>query len=178
MSIYFEKKEFELENLYTTEEDKEKEKEKEQKQTKKSIPFYKILFNFTNKLDKFIIFLSFLSSFLFGCFLILLEILLSNSINHYFRNRNLKNYMSVIFNDIYGYIFCGVGTLFTGFGHCFLWSINGNKIALKYKKEYFRLVMKQDQEWFDNQNVHELSSKVDKQTRVIESGVNFLKNFY
>ena len=45
-------------------------------------------------------------------------------------------------------------------------------MALKYKTEYFKLVLLQEQEWFDNQNVHEIAAKIDTQTRAIESGVN------
>ena len=151
---------------------KKEKKESERKTT--SVSLSKILFHFSDKTDIFIIIMASFSSFFFGCLIIILEYLLANSINNLHRNIKEYDYISIMYDDIYAYSLFAVGSFFFGFGHCYFWNINGTKLALKYKEEYFKLVLQQDQEWFDNQNVHELSSKVDIQTRSIESGVKFI----
>ena len=157
--------EIEFEDLLR-EDNKEKLEEK-----KSSIPITKILLQFSDKWDILEICIAAISSFTFGFTILMKGFILANSINHLHRDKELDDYLLVMIRDIYMYIALALGMFLSGFAHCYLWNKSGTKLSLKYKEEYFKLVLQQDQVWFDNQNVHELSSKVDSQTRAIESGV-------
>lgn len=166
----------ELESLNKEQEEKIEKKPNKKENNPKSIPFLKILFHFANKFQTFLIVLAILSSFIFGYVQVILELLITISMNHLDRNPYEEDYIARVVNDIYLYMIVGMIIIITGFGHCFLWIILGNKLSLKFKKKYFKLIMKQNQVWFDAQNIHKLSAKINRQQKCIESAVIFIKS--
>ena len=51
------------------------------------------------------------------------------------------------------------------------WSLIGNRCSLKLKKNYFTLLLSQEQGWFDTYNTYELATKVQAQLDQIEQGI-------
>ena len=54
------------------------------------------------------------------------------------------------------------------------WTYNGKKVADRYKMEYFKLIMQNEQCWFDRMKPLELANKILVELDVIERGVNFI----
>ena len=53
----------------------------------------------------------------------------------------------------------------------FSWTMAGKRLVTRLKQEYFNVILKQEQSWFDQINAHEFATKVEVQTKVIESGL-------
>ena len=51
------------------------------------------------------------------------------------------------------------------------WSFTGEKIAIRLKIKYFKSILNQDVEWFDQINPNELASKVIDETKDIADAV-------
>jgi ATP-binding cassette subfamily B (MDR/TAP) protein 1 len=77
------------------------------------------------------------------------------------------------------YIYIGIGMFLAGTLMVCCWSYSGRRIANHIKEEYFLIMMRQEQAWFDQQEIFEFSTKIQNQTKIIENGVNyFLKIFF
>ena len=75
-------------------------------------------------------------------------------------NRNIKRQI------IYGII-----SFVSNFLNLTFWSLIGNRCSLKLKKNYFYLLLSQEQNWFDSYNTYELATKVQAQLDQIERGI-------
>jgi len=53
----------------------------------------------------------------------------------------------------------------------FSWTMAGKRLVTRLKQEYFNVILKQEQAWFDQVNAHEFATKVEVQTKIIESGL-------
>jgi ABC-type multidrug transport system fused ATPase/permease subunit len=53
----------------------------------------------------------------------------------------------------------------------FFWSLIGNRSIYKLKKNYFTIILNQEQAWFDSNNPLEISTKVNSQLEDIEQGL-------
>ena len=53
----------------------------------------------------------------------------------------------------------------------FFWSLIGNRSIYKLKKNYFTIILRQEQAWFDSNNPLEISTKVNSQLEDIEQGL-------
>ena len=53
-----------------------------------------------------------------------------------------------------------------------LWMITGERQSCRFRKEYFRALLRQEIAWFDMVNPNELNSKVNNDTAAIESGIS------
>ena len=153
-------------------------KEKEQLETEpkisKSINIFKLQFELSNKYDYAIVITAAISSSLFGISYTVFEFVLGNSINHLIPPNPLTDaHYKTLKNDCLIYFYIAIGTSVGAFLHFCLWYYNGRRLGFKYKKEYFRIIFAQDQSWFDKENVHEITSRVESQMRAIESGVYF-----
>jgi hypothetical protein len=62
-----------------------------------------------------------------------------------------------------------------GFVMVWLWTTNGLKITKRIKKEYFRLIMNQEQGFFEvNKDILQYPTKIQAQLKKIEMGVKFI----
>jgi len=153
----------------------EKEEQETETTTGKSINIFKLQFELSNKYDYAVVITATIFSIFFGISFNVFEFVIGNSINHLIPPNPLTDaHYKTLKHDCFIYLYVGIATLVGAFFHCSLWYYNGRKLGLKYKKEYFRIILSQDQSWFDKQNVHEITSRVESQTRAIEAGVIFL----
>ena len=53
----------------------------------------------------------------------------------------------------------------------FFLDLFAQRIAYKVKVHYFAAVIHKDATWFDNNNSHEISSKISRETTAIENGI-------
>jgi len=151
----------------------ENSRNKEEGKEVKTINIFKLQFAISNKFDILITILAYICSILLGCSYNIFELMIGKSINHLIPLIPMdKDYIMIIERDFLTYILLFFITFIVSMLHCFLWYYNGKRLSVKYKKEYLRMILMQDISWFESQNVFELSSKLESQTKSFEAAVN------
>ena len=69
------------------------------------------------------------------------------------------------------YLILGIAAFICNFLSICFWSLIGNKISHKLKKLYFKVILQQEQAWFDSNNAFELATKVQAQLEQVEMGI-------
>ena len=62
-------------------------------------------------------------------------------------------------------------TFLSNFLMLFLWGFSSLRQMHKLKRNYFELILSQEQEWFDENNEYQFSTKVQTQLKQIEYGL-------
>jgi len=158
-----------------TQDKESKENKTSQNLIKKSVKFWDLQFAYSNKYDIAIVILASVFSVFLGASYNLYEYLQGKATNHLIPNANVEanEYFLQINKDCIFFLISSLLTFLIAFCHYSLWNYNGKKLALKYKMEYFRIILAQDVTWFDSQNVYEIASRVESQLKSIEQGVNY-----
>ena len=81
------------------------------------------------------------------------------------------NVESVLNDQIKTQIFNGVFSFTCYFVSIFFWSLVGNRCIYKLKQNYFTIILRQEQGWFDSNNPLEISTKVNSEIEDIEQGI-------
>lgn len=77
-----------------------------------------------------------------------------------------------ITNTCVTFVYLGIALFCINALNMILWSSNGQKVARSIKNEYFKAIMRQEQNWFDQyKNKFEFATKVESQTKTIELGL-------
>lgn len=61
------------------------------------------------------------------------------------------------------------------FASYLVWNYHGTHLSIHLKKKYFSLILKQDQSWFDAQNVHGITTRIENAFQSIDQAVS--KNY-
>ena len=138
-----------------------------------SISIFKLHYEFCEKWDYFLTIIAIISSIGLGSIYIMFEFLVGSTINDLIpNNKSYKNYMETISRDSWRFVFFGLlAFIFTSTSNI-IWFHLGQKLSYKFKVEYFKMILSQEQGWFDSINPFEFSSKIESQTNAIENGVN------
>ena len=76
------------------------------------------------------------------------------------------------------FLYVGLGMWVAGFLMIWLWTYNGRTIAKRVKKSYFKLLMEQEQGYFDMRNTYEFATNIQTQVKTIEMGVRIFLRIY
>jgi hypothetical protein len=153
-------------------EERIKRQEEEKEKNKKSVSFFTLLYSETSCSDRLIMVVGLIGSMGAGCSLPLFAILFGNVINNL---GPLNNFVEAFVSNVselclkFLYVALGVfaaGTLMIG-----CWTYSGRVIVKKIKSEYFRLIMLQEQGWFDECDPYQFTTKIQSQCTTIENGV-------
>jgi ABC-type bacteriocin/lantibiotic exporter with double-glycine peptidase domain len=101
----------------------------------------------------------------------MISLLLGNAINNFSPNISKADLTPRIHDLVIRFILAGIGIFVGSFMMVFFWSIVGRRLIIKINEEYFRILMKQEQGYFDQSNAYEFATKVQYQTKIIENGV-------
>jgi len=127
-------------------------------------------FSLAKKFDIFIIIIGIISSLGLAISMPLFSILFGGTLN------NLGSNPVGLFESIkelcLKFVYVGLGMFVAGTLMICCWSYSGRRIANYIKEEYFSIIMRQEQGWFDQQEVFEFSTRIQNQTKIIENGVN------
>ncbi len=146
-----------------------KENKEEKQSNKNSVSYFKLQFSLAKKFDIFIIFIGFLSSLGLSISMPLFSILFGETLNN-LGSDPLKLFESI--KDLcLQFVYVGLGMFAAGALMICCWSYSGRRIANCIKEEYFSIIMRQEQGWFDQQEVFEFSTRIQNQTKIIENGV-------
>jgi ATP-binding cassette subfamily B (MDR/TAP) protein 1 len=143
--------------------------------SKKAASLFELQYTFIKTtLDKVVLVFATLGSLAMGVALPLFSVIMGSSINSFGTTKG--DYTPDIFlADIKSmclkFLYVGIGIFFGGFFMIWLWNYNGRTTSKRIKKEYFKLLLKQEQGYFDMVNPNEFATKLQTQIKTIEMGV-------
>jgi ATP-binding cassette subfamily B (MDR/TAP) protein 1 len=149
---------------------------KEEKTTEKmkSVGFFKLLFTLANKADVVLIICAILGSLIAGAAMPLISLLLGKVLNQFDETILVKNVPEMVSGLIINFLIVGVAILFGSGMMVFFWNLTGRRMINKINADYFKVIMLQEQAWYDSKNKFEFSTKVQSQIKTIEGGVSYL----
>lgn len=146
-------------------------KKEEEKEKKKTVSFFKLEYTQTDKVDVTLIALACLGSLIAGASMPLISLLLGKVINQFNGTINPAEVPGLVSGLITDFLLAGVGIFLGSFMMIFFWTVIGRRLSNKINADYFRVIMKQEQGWFDQSNMFEFATKVQYQIKTIENGV-------
>jgi ATP-binding cassette, subfamily B (MDR/TAP), member 1 len=150
-----------------------------EKREAKSISFFKLQYTFTKRMDIPILILATCASFVLGISMPLFSMTYGDIINN-FGDASVLNpeiFIEQIRKMCLQFLYIGLAMWVAGFLMIWLWSYNGRMIAKSIKEEYFKLLMHQEQGFFEvNPNILVFPTKIQSQIKKIEIGVIFSIN--
>jgi ABC-type multidrug transport system fused ATPase/permease subunit len=153
-----------------------KEREMKLEKQRKSVGLFKILYFKATCKDKVIIFFAFLGAFALGGSMPLFAILFGNTINGLGPSNTGLGFLDNISDLCLKFIYVAIGMFFAGTLMVWLWTLSCRIILRKLKEEYFAVIMRQEQKWFDETDPYQFATKIQTQCTSIENGVNVFLN--
>lgn len=147
------------------------EKIVEEKENKKSVGFFKLEYSQANKKDIFLIAMACLGSMVAGAAMPLISLLLGKVINQFNGTIAPSAVPGLVSGLITNFLAAGVAIFAGSFMMVFFWFVVGRRLINKINGDYFRVIMQQEQGWFDKSNMFEFATKVQFQVKTIENGV-------
>ena len=139
---------------------------------KKGVSIFKLQFALCDCHDLIIIFIAVLASLALGTNAMIFEYLLGKSINHL-----TEVNMDIIKQDSINYLILAGVSVIVGYLYFSFWYLNGKRLTQKYRCEYFKLIAKQEQHWYDRTNPFELSARIEAETKDIEAALGLKMGF-
>jgi len=136
------------------------------------VGFFKLQCTFSNKADIALICFASLGSVIAGASMPLISLLLGQVINQFNGTIEVSKVPEMVQGLIINFILAGIGVFIGSFMMIFFWTIVGRRLSNKISKEYFRVIMKQNQAWFDKYDTYQINTRVFNNMQVIENGVS------
>ena len=73
--------------------------------------------------------------------------------------------------EIKRFLILGAVAFISNFLHICFWSLMGNRMCHRLKRQYFHIILQQEQGWFDANNPYEFATKVQAQLEQVEFGI-------
>ena len=149
----------------------------------KPISIFKLICHLSGKLEIFLMLIAFISTIFSGCTNSLWGIMMGNTINELTNilmieslpdeeyKKEVDKLEQPINKLVYYFILLGALTFVSNFLMLFLWGFSALRQMHKLKKNYFELILNQDQSWFDENNEYEFATKIQTQLEQIEFGL-------
>ena len=143
-----------------------------------SVSFFKLQYAYTQPRDIAIIICGTLASFGLGISMPLFAVTFGGSINNFGDSGSIgqNSYINQMGHMCLQFLYIGLGMFAAGFFMIWLWSYNGRVISQAIKKDYFRLLMCQEQGFFEvNPDILKYPTKIQSQIKKIEMGVRIFR---
>jgi len=142
-----------------------------------SVSLFKLNYSYAKKKDTLVIILGIIGSLASGVISIpLMAITFVGIVNNF----NIKssdsseNFYNSVKKMCLQYFYIGLGYFFSGF-LIWMWSLFGKRISKRIKKDYFRILRRQEQGFFEeNDDILQYPTKIQAQIKKIEMGVIFI----
>jgi len=141
---------------------------------RKAVGFFKLICSLADKADTTIIVMAVLGSVLGGASMPLISLLLGKVLNNFDGNIANADVPSLVSGLITAFLLVGIAIFIGSYLMVFFWTMAGRRLINKINEDYFRMIMKQDQAWFDQSNMFEFATKVQIQIKTIENGVKII----
>ena len=137
-----------------------------------SVSFFKLQYTYCGPKDLVIVICGTLASFALAISLPLFSVTFGGSVNNFNNISGNNDYIHQMGKMCLAFLYIGIGMFVAGFFMIWLWSYNGRKISQAIKKDYFRLLMSQEQGFFEvNPDILKYPTKIQSQIKKIEMGV-------
>ena len=144
---------------------------------KKAASFFQLQYSMLKPFDKMVIFFGTIGSIGMGLTMPLFSVIFGGTINT-FGSQSTTN-GEVFIDDIRSlclkFMYVGLGMWAAGYLMIWLWGYNGRIISKRIKKNYFRLLMNQEQGYFDDKDTYQFATKIQAQVKTIEMGVTYIQ---
>lgn len=138
---------------------------------KTKISFFRLQYYIKSSF-KYLILIASLASFLNGFTFPIFNFLFGQTMNKLLNTISTKSDMMTIIKTMsFRYMILALVTLINNMIITSLWTIIGKKIVIEIKKDYFKLVLQQEQTYFDSQNTFQFSTKIQSQMKTVETGL-------
>jgi ABC-type multidrug transport system fused ATPase/permease subunit len=138
---------------------------------KKAIGFFKLIYSSADKCDITILSFACLGSLIGGAAMPMISLLLGKVLNQFNGDIETANVPELVSGLITTFLLVGLAIFLGSYMMVFFWMLAGRRLINKINEDYFRVIMKQDQSWFDQSNMFEFATKVQVQIKTIENGV-------
>jgi ABC-type multidrug transport system fused ATPase/permease subunit len=135
------------------------------------IGFFKMQYTFADRVDLALLTFACLGSLIAGAAMPLISLLLGKVINQFNGTIAVESVPGLVKGLIINFILAGIGIFLGSFMMIFFWTVSGRRLANKINKEYFRVIMRQKQTWFDKSDTYQINTRVFNNMQTIESGV-------
>ena len=168
------KEEEKKKELSAEEEEAELEKEKLKKLlvgSGKSVGVFQLYYTCADTTDKLMMFIGTIGSLGSGISMPLFALLFGNALGAFGDQNSAITIKNAIGNMVFQFLIVGVAMFVSYFLHGLCWTWSGMRMIHKIKEDYFKIILKQEQGWFDKNNAFEFSTKVQSQITQIEGGM-------
>ena len=169
---------------------KEEEKEKEKGEAEQNLMFglkkvspFKLYYHISGKFEIFLMIAGAIFTMGAGCSGALISLLLGDTINDFTDTNEIESLPDTEYNNILDkvepeinkmikkFLIIGAALFVCNFFMMFLWAYSSLRQMHWMKINYFYLILKQEQGWFDENNAFQFATKVQAQLEQIEMGV-------
>ena len=151
----------------------------------KNISVFKLIFHISSYIEIILMLIGCVGYIGAGLADPIMGLLLGDTINKFIRinriisaqisqeqyNIAMKDFMDIARKMVYRFIYIGVICFFSNFIGGLSIGYSGLRQIHNLKKNYFKIILNQEQSWFDENNSFELSTKVQIQLEQIELGL-------
>ena len=146
-----------------------------------SVNFFKLQFKFTDSIDNIFFVVSLIGAIVWGVCIPMLSLLFGNALSEFGSNDPTQVTLAIK-NVALNLVWVGLGAWVSSFLCVALANILCDRYCKKIKVEYFKVLLRQEQGFFDQINSYELSTKVQGQLKIIRTGLgakvgNFIQSF-
>ena len=127
------------------------------------------MFMFATKFDVLLMIVGVLASMLNGCTMPFYLIIFGSMTNSISADSDLS---STARKYAIIYLLIGAAAFIFSYIGLSCWMITGERQSLRYRKEYFRALLRQDVSWYDSQNINEFSTKIANDTQAIQGALS------
>ena len=125
----------------------------------------------SNWLDRLLMIGGIISSLACGVFSPIFSVIVGEGINKLGPNQK-KEVIHDSFNDTFkSFLWLGISMFFSHLFQIWLWAIISKRLSIKFKEDYFELIFKQDQKWFDQETRYKLNTKVQQQMYLVQDSL-------
>lgn len=151
--------------------------ENDQEKKEKRISYFQLQYKFADKIDYLLIIIATMGSLVTGAAMPMISLLLGSAINNFGPEVDKSELSTNVANLAINYVLAGMAVLLGSFMMSFFWSLIGKRLINKINVEYFKVLLKQEQGYFDKrQKNEEFVTKINQEIKIIENGVKI--NFY
>lgn len=137
----------------------------------KSVSVFKLYCTLATPYDILLITLGTIGAFLSGASRPILAYLMGSSLSSLKPGNSDSDIKDATQGMVLKYMIVGVGMLLAQLLNVGCWTMAGKRLIFAIKEEYFRVIMRQEQGYFDQNNAFEFSTKVQSQIKQIEAGM-------
>ena len=137
----------------------------------KAVSFFKLQYKFLSCCDIVIVIFAVFGSIGTGIALPLFALFFGDTVTQLENVISGAQFVEKFREMCLNFVYVGVGTLFSGTLMVTLWTYNGRIITKRLRDNYFKIIMLQEQGYFDQTNTYEFCFKVGNQTQEIENGL-------